>query len=241
MKDRASDPGVRSFLQGLEAAVTRRSVVTHPFYQLWTEGRLPRPVLADYAKQFYAQVRAFPTYLSAVHSCCGEIRVRQRLLENLIEEERGEDNHPELWLRFAESLGLKRDETRSATLLPTTLESINLMRDLTHRNDYREGIAALWAYESQIPALFALEREALAKHYGFADARALGVFGANGWADTRHSRELQEILVSHCLTDESRSRATQAAGSAARTLWNFVDGLYATCVPDAIRGEAVHN
>jgi pyrroloquinoline quinone (PQQ) biosynthesis protein C len=31
------------------------------------------------------------------------------LLENLIKEERGAENYPELWLRFAETLGIARE------------------------------------------------------------------------------------------------------------------------------------
>jgi pyrroloquinoline-quinone synthase len=241
MKDRVMDPGAGVFLQGLEDAASCRSLSSHPFYQLWSEGRLNRPILGEFAKQSYAHVRAFPTYLSAVHSQCGERRVRQTLLETLIEEERGEDNRAELWLRFAESLGLGRNETRSATLLPTTLESVRLMGDVTRRRDYREGVAALWAIEWQVPGLARIEREALQVHYGVSDPRPLAFFSAHEEAGVRRGDALRGILVSHCLTAESRSRVIQAVSTAGRTLWNFVDGLYAACVPEGIRGETVHN
>jgi pyrroloquinoline-quinone synthase len=35
-----------------------------------------------------------------LHSRCDELETRQVLLENLIDEERGAGNHPELWLRL---------------------------------------------------------------------------------------------------------------------------------------------
>src|SRR5687768_4747226 len=78
--------------------VMRYSMLKHPFYRAWSEGRLSKAILGDYAKQYYAHVRAFPTYVSAVHSRCEDVSIRQELLENLIEEERGTENHPELWL-----------------------------------------------------------------------------------------------------------------------------------------------
>src|SRR6267143_4098205 len=108
------------FENNLREAVMEYSMLKHPFYVAWTEGRLSKAVLAEYAKQYYAHVSAFPTYVSAVHSRCDDLSVRQELLENLIEEERGEDNHPELWLRFAEGLGVAREDVRAAELLAST-------------------------------------------------------------------------------------------------------------------------
>ena len=55
--------------------------------------------------KYYAHVSNFPIYISATHSRCDDIKVRQLLLENLNDEEKGEENHPELWMRFAEGLG----------------------------------------------------------------------------------------------------------------------------------------
>ena len=45
-------------------------------------------------------VLAFP--VSAVRGQCDDLEARQLLLENLVEEEQGPDNHPEL-IRFAEA------------------------------------------------------------------------------------------------------------------------------------------
>ncbi len=84
------------------------NLLNHPFYQGWTAGKLPLQRLHTYAVQYYHHVAAFPRYLSAIHTGC-EIVTRQALLENLIEEERGAENHPELWLRFAETLGIARE------------------------------------------------------------------------------------------------------------------------------------
>jgi len=122
--------------------VMQHSMLKHPFYVAWSEGKLSREILQEYAKQYYAHVRAFPTYVSAVHSHCDDIETRQMLLENLVEEEQGTENHPELWLRFAESLGVKRDDVMNAELLPATKESVARLKELTQSTDYREGRAA---------------------------------------------------------------------------------------------------
>src|SRR6187549_3468821 len=129
----------RLLQQEIDQAIGEFAMLSHPFYQLWAEGRLSQATLAAYAKQYYAHVRAFPTYVSAVHSRCDDLELRQELLENLIEEERGAENHPELWLRFAEGLGVSRTDVKTAELLPATEDSVASLRALTQRTDYRQG------------------------------------------------------------------------------------------------------
>src|ERR1700704_5844056 len=113
-------PAGSQFDTNLLEAVMEYSMLKHPFYIAWTEGKLSKFVLGEYVKQYYAHVRAFPTYVSAVHSRCEDLSIRQQLLENLIEEERGDENHPELWLRFAEGLGVARGNVAGAELLAST-------------------------------------------------------------------------------------------------------------------------
>ena len=86
----------------LDAMIAERHLLAHPFYQDWSAGRLSRETLREYAAQYYRHVEAFPRYLSAIHSRCDDLGTRQAILENLIDEERGAENHPELWLRFGD-------------------------------------------------------------------------------------------------------------------------------------------
>src|SRR2546427_8232083 len=108
---------IADVLATLDKRIQERHLLTHPFYQAWSAGTLSLPALQEYSKQYYRHVEAFPTYVSAVHANCPLLPIRQRLLENLIEEERGADNHPELCLRFAEALGVQRDEVTTTASL----------------------------------------------------------------------------------------------------------------------------
>ena len=102
------------FCQILDGQLDEMHLLKHPFYQAWSAGDLGVEKLQFYAKEYYSHVAAFPRYISSIHSLCSDIKSRQILLENLIEEEKGEENHPELWLRFAEGLGVKRQECQSS-------------------------------------------------------------------------------------------------------------------------------
>ena len=81
------DKATKVFLNRIDAAVAQHAVLDHPFNQLWNKGELPREALDEYSRQYYAHVRAFPTYDSPTHSRCDEFWVRQMLLGNPCKEE----------------------------------------------------------------------------------------------------------------------------------------------------------
>lgn len=210
----------------IDQAVGEYAMLNHPFYQLWSEGKLTQATLGEYAKQYYAHVAAFPVYVSSVHSRCDDISVRQMLLENLIEEERGEENHPELWLRFAEGLGVNRDEVKGAELLPSTKDTVARLKSLTASADYRLGVAALYAYESQIPEVAKTKREGLKAFYGVDDPRTVSFFTAHEGADLVHRQIEMKILGDRCDTDVACEETVEAARESARSLWDFLTGIH---------------
>ena len=219
------------FAVALDQAVMEYSMLKHPFYVAWTEGKLSKSVLGEYAKQYYAHVRAFPTYLSAVHSRCEDLSIRQQLLENLIEEERGEENHPELWLRFAEGLGVERGTVRAAELLPSTKDSVRRLQSLTQSEDYREGLAALLAYESQIPEVAQTKRAGLKSFYDLEDERAVSFFRVHESIDILHQQVEMQILKEQCQSPAGQERAIASAKESAKALWSFLDGVAAAYLP----------
>ena len=212
--------------QEIDKSIGDYAMLSHPFYQLWAEGKLTQSTLAEYAKQYYAHVAAFPTYVSAVHSHCDDLKVRQLLLENLIEEERGADNHPELWLRFAEGLGVTRDEVCSASLLPSTFDTVARLKSLTANSDYRLGVAALYAYESQIPEVAKTKKAGLKTFYGVEDPRTVSFFTVHESADQVHRQIEMKILSDSCDTESVREQTVAAAREAARSLWDFLTGVH---------------
>jgi len=226
-----SQVGGSEFESRLRHAVMEYSMLKHPFYVAWTEGKLSKLVLAEYAKQYYAHVRAFPTYVSGVHSRCEDLAVRRQLLENLIEEERGDENHPELWLRFAEALGVDREAVKSAELLPATEASVKSLQSLTQSEDYRQGLAALLAYESQIPEVAQTKREGLKSFYGIADERAVSFFRIHESVDFLHQQVEMQILKDECQSPTAQVEAIASAREGAKALWNFLDGVAAAYLP----------
>ena len=105
-------------LEKIDRQIDAKHLLNHPFYTKWNEGTLPREALAEYARQYYAFESSFPRFLSALHSRTEDAGVRQRILDNLWDEEHGKDNHAEMWLQFAEGIGVARDDVKALPGMP---------------------------------------------------------------------------------------------------------------------------
>ena len=207
----------------IDEVVDDRHLLKHPFYVAWTGGRLTIEQLRGYAAQYYRHVAAFPRYLTAIHTQTADIRARQYLLDNLIDEERGDENHPELWLRFAEGLGAARTDVRGAEALPETTACDAAFHDITGARGTLAGLAALYAYESQVPAVAASKIEGLKQHYGIDDDGTLRFFTVHLEVDEWHA-EVARALLSDAAPAE-QDAAVEAASEAMDALNTLLDGV----------------
>ena len=140
-----------SLLEDVDALIGRRHLLTHPFYTKWVAGTLPKEAIQEYARQYYAFESNFPRFLSAIHSRCEDPKVRQAILENLWDEEHGPNNHRELWLQFAEGVGVDRDDVIGADRNSAAEGLVETYREAC--DDPSAGLAAIYAYERQVPAV----------------------------------------------------------------------------------------
>jgi pyrroloquinoline-quinone synthase len=213
------------FFSRLDAVISEYAVLSHPFYQAWNAGTLTNANLQEYAKQYYRFERNFPRYVSAVHTGADDPTIRMQLLENLLEEEWGESNHPELWLRFSDALGSKREDVRSAAAYPETVSLDSTMMDLCRNYSTLEGVAALYAYESQIPEVSKTKIDGLTKFYGVESDYGLSFFKVHSEADEIHRRAERDMLASLIKSKEDEDRAIEAARKSASAYYNMLTGV----------------
>jgi pyrroloquinoline-quinone synthase len=213
------------FLAALDALIAEKHLLKHPFYQLWSQGKLTLENLREYAISYYPHVAAFPTYVSGVHSGCEDAALRQELLENLIEEERGNENHPALWRRFAAALGAEDSDLTSTPRTPEVAQTIAEFRRATREGSVAAGLAALYAYESQIPEISTTKREGLAAFYGVQDPEATRFFSVHEQADVWHRQVEREALGRVADTPERRGEALEAARRCCDALNHALDGV----------------
>ncbi len=215
---------MNNHLADIDQQIAAKHLLTHPFYLAWTRGELSKEALQDYASQYYHHVAAFPTYLSAVHAKCDDQPTRKQILSNLIDEEAGDPNHPELWLQFAEKLGTSSDEVRATEKQPETTALIDTFRSVCANGETAEGLAALYAYESQIPAVSESKIEGLKKHYGFGDPESYQYFSVHVEADREHSAAEREMLRDH-VNDINAPAVKASVDRVLNALWNLLSGV----------------
>lgn len=213
-------------LERLDNLIASRSILEHPFYRAWREGALTRQQLAVYAQIYYPHVAAFPDYLQATINGAADPQVRLELEDNLAEELGVPKAHPELWLDFAEGLGLERDKITQEPTHPAAQQAVKTFSSLANTST-PAALAALYAYESQQPEVARQKADGLRLLYGIADPPTLAYFEVHAEADLRH-RQGERVALERCLSNgASEDEVLQAAAQALDAYWHLLDGVCA--------------
>jgi len=215
---------MNTHLDSIDRQIAAKHLLTHPFYLAWTRGELSMAALADYARQYYHHVAAFPTYLSAVHARCDDQPTRKQLLDNLIDEEAGSPNHPELWLQFAQGLGLSKEDVQSSEKWNETSNLIGTFRSVCSKGTTAEGLAALYAYESQIPAVSESKIKGLVENYQMTEPRHYQYFNVHIEADREHAAA-ERAMLHQSVTDDNSAPTAKAVDRVLDALWEMLSGV----------------
>lgn len=209
---------VDEFLKVLDEKIAEKHLLKHPFYQAWSRGELSRECLKDYAAQYYQHVKAFPGYVASLLGHTEDMQTSKELLQNLVEELGGTPNHPELWKTFAMHLGASEESTVSDEMR----HLIGTFQQICREEGVAEGLAALYAYESQIPSICVSKIEGLKKYYGMHHPEQWRYFSVHIAADEEHARVERNLLARHVKQPSSALRAAERVLDA---LWDFLTHL----------------
>jgi pyrroloquinoline-quinone synthase len=186
-------------------------------------GELTRDDLREYGSIYFHQISSFPTYLSALHSRLPDGEVRRAVLQKLCSEELEGRPHSELWLDFAEGMGGNREEIKSREPIPEFRRLGRTFRLLLEST--ASGLAAFYAYESQVPWIAEKEVRALRRAYG-ADERSCYYFDLHRTADLHQSKVWLEQLTQVVRVEPGwLPEAVLGAECAAEALWHALDGV----------------
>jgi pyrroloquinoline-quinone synthase len=213
-----------TFLETLDAKIATKHLLQHDFYRAWSCGQLSLDCLREYTRQYYHHIKAFPTYLSAAHSRTEHPAARRSLLQNLIEEEAGSPNHPDLWRQFAHALGVSDRELDAQPANTEMRHLIQVFRDACTAGTTAQAVAALYAYESQIPPICVSKIDGLQKHYEMHQPKDWEYFHVHIAADQEHAAQERELL-GQLIQASDQSSVEQTVGRVLDALWNFLTGL----------------
>jgi pyrroloquinoline-quinone synthase len=86
-------------------------------------------------------------------------------------------------------------------------------------------MAAMFAYEWQIPGVSQTKMDGLRQFYGVKDARSLEFFKAHIGLDEIHSEVAARIIAKNATTPAAKREVRGAATAVADAYWGFLDGV----------------
>lgn len=219
----------QTFAQLIDERIAKYDLLCHPYYKAWSMGELTRENIRDYACSYYHHVAAFPEYLNVLQGRLPDGPTRAIVLENKADEDgitaADKRSHADLWLDFAEGMGANRNEAAAHQPIQEIEELIQHFQSIAENGSTVEALAALYAYESQIPKV-AAEKERGLKDLYAADETTCHYFTLHKSWDIHHARVWLDQLTKEVDGDaESSKAALDAAEQAAKSLWQALDGI----------------
>ncbi len=208
--------------QRLDYVVATKNLLDHPFYEAWAAGTLTKEDLNFYSRQYWRQVESFPRYLYRLADRLPEGLARRTVLENLADE-RGDD-HPGLWLRFAEALDAAPQEVYGTAPEPETTNCVKTFELACTEGPLPFALGMLYAYESQTPEVAKTKVDGLRSHYGI-DGDAIEYFELHGELDVEHTQGLATALAEMITSEQDMKQAEAGAATGAGAVWGLLDGV----------------
>ena len=167
--------------------IEERSLLKHPFYQMWSDGKLTQDSLAGYSKEYFQLVKAVPFFMTPIIE-----KAPDSVISELIANQQEESDHVKLWINFAGEIGVSEDELISYTGLTKTRKAVSDLNELM--NTYEGGACAMYAFEKEIPKISQTKLDGLAEFYGMTSNEATEYFKLHTEADIRHAASWRNIL-----------------------------------------------
>jgi pyrroloquinoline-quinone synthase len=177
-----------NIVQRIDSEIEKRSLLKHSFYQMWSEGMLTVDHLQGYSLEYFQLVKAVPNFVESIAQTAD-----QPVRSDIINNAREEAEHVEPWVRFASALGVSRSELASYGGSAKTNDAVAKMMALAG-STFEEGVAAMYAYEMELPKISRSKIDGLKKFYNMDNADATNYFEIHEEADVRHAQVWREIL-----------------------------------------------
>jgi len=178
---------MNSLILKIDQIIEERSLLEHPFYQTWSEGKLTRDALAGYAKEYFQLVKAVPKFMEPLLENAPE-----SMYNELDYNQAEETSHIDLWIKFANELGISNNELINYTGSEKTNKAVSTLNSLM--SSFESGASAMYAFEKEIPKISQTKLEGLAEFYGLTSEDVTKYFKEHMEADIRHTASWKKII-----------------------------------------------
>jgi len=176
-----------NIVQKIDEMIEERSLLKHPFYQMWSDGKLTKESLAGYSKEYFQLVKAVPAFMTPIIE-----KAPDTVVSELVENQQEESDHIKPWIAFAGELGISEDELVSYSGTSKTQKAVSDLNELMITFD--GGASAMYAFEKEIPKISQTKLDGMAEFYGMTNDEATEYFKLHTEADIRHASSWRSIL-----------------------------------------------
>jgi len=176
-----------NLIQRIDEIIGERSLLKHPFYEMWSDGKLTQESLAGYSKEYFQLVKAVPEFMTPIIE-----KAPNSVITELTENQQEESDHIKPWISFAGELGISNDELISYSGLDKTKKAVSDLSELMTTFD--GGACAMYAFEKEIPKISQTKLDGLSEFYQITNDNATEYFKLHTEADIRHTASWRNIL-----------------------------------------------
>ena len=191
-----------SLVQKIDRIIEERSLLNHPFYQAWSDGKLTRESLAGYSKEYYQLVKAVPIFMTQLMD-----HVPDSMYNELDHHQQEEFTHINMWERFVSGLGISRNDLLNYDGLYKTNHAVSGMHQLM--SSLESGASAMYAFEKEIPKISEIKLQGLAEFYGLTSDDITTYFKEHMEADIRHAASWQNLINSITSDEQAAIKAAE--------------------------------
>lgn len=203
-------------VQRIDLEIEKRSLLKHSFYKMWSEGALTIDHLQGYSKEYFQLVKIVPKFVENIAKSKNDSN-------SINSNAREEAEHVDLWVRFANAVGISRSDLINYGGSEKTNEAVDKLMGLSALT-FEEAVAAMYAYEMELPKISRSKIDGLKKFYGMDSEDATKYFEIHEEADVRHAQVWREILQS--IPTERQEATFNAAIKSLQAQNMLLDSVY---------------
>jgi len=181
-----------------EVANSSKQRVDHPFVRAVCAGTASMEQIRNWALQDYQFRRAVPRIAMLRYLACTDPEFQPRLYEVVEDETRGlragSIGHPDMFIEFAESIGIARKQLETAELRPATTAHLYYAELIVHTLPWFVMMAAQIGAEGTFPPAVAALGRGFTKQYGMKP-ESVRFFTVHEEADEEHGRLAEDIAL----------------------------------------------
>ena len=188
------------FVRQLKEQIARspKQRVNHPFVRAVCSGTASLEQIRKWALQDYQFRRAVPRIAMLRYLACTDPEIAARMYEVVEEETRGlatgSAGHADMFVEFAESIGITRKELETAELRPATAAHLYYAELIIHTLPWFVMMAAQIGAEGTFSPAAAALGQGFIKQYGMAP-KSVRFFTVHVEADEEHGTLAEDIAL----------------------------------------------